>query len=29
MEPLQIFGLSVIIGVIVIFLWSRSDREEP
>jgi len=29
MEPIQIIGLSVIVGVIVLFLWSRSDRDEP
>jgi hypothetical protein len=29
MEPLQILGLSIVVGVIAILLWSRSDRYEP
>jgi hypothetical protein len=29
MEPLQILGLSIVVGVIAILLWSGSDRNEP
>jgi hypothetical protein len=29
MEPLQILGLSIVVGVVLILLWSRSDRDEP
>jgi hypothetical protein len=29
MEPLQILALSIVVGVIPILLWSRSDRNEP
>jgi hypothetical protein len=29
MEPMQILGLSVIVGVLLIFLWSHRDNEEP
>ena len=29
MEPMQILGLSVIVGVLLIFIWSHRDKDEP